>query len=56
MSVFFFNMSMECMSTKLMWLLGQKTSYEKLKERMHHNMQGEVNTRKAMIYLNKELL
>lgn len=51
-----FDMSMECMSTKLMWLLGQKTPYEKIKERMHHNMLGEVDTRKAMIYLNKELL
>jgi L-asparaginase len=51
-----FDMSMECMSTKLMWLLGQGTPYEILKERMHHNMMGEVDVRKAMIYLNKELL
>lgn len=51
-----FDMSMECMSTKLMWLLGQNTPYEKLKERMHYNMMGEVDVRKAMIYLNKELL
>jgi L-asparaginase len=51
-----FDMSMECMSTKLMWLLGQNTPYEKMKERMHYNMLGEVDVRKAMIYLNKELL
>lgn len=51
-----FDMSMECMSTKLMWLLGQDTSYEQLKEKMHTNMMGEVDTRKAMIFLNKELL
>lgn len=51
-----FDMSMECMTTKLMWLLGQNTPYEKLKERMHYNMMGEVDIRKAMIYLNKELL
>ena len=51
-----FDMSMECMSTKLMWLLGQETPYEILKERMHYNMMGEVDVRKAMIYLNKELL
>ena len=51
-----FDMSMECMSSKLMWLLGQQTPYEKIKERMHDNMLGEVDTRKAMIFLNKELL
>jgi L-asparaginase len=51
-----FDMSMECMSTKLMWLLGQGTPYGQIKERMHHNMLGEVDVRKAMIYLNKELL
>jgi len=51
-----FDMSMECMSTKLMWLLGKNTPYEKIKELMHYNMMGEVDTRKAMIYLNKELL
>jgi L-asparaginase len=51
-----FDMSMECMSTKLMWLLGQNTPYEHIKEKMHTNMLGEVDTRKAMIFLNKELL
>ncbi len=51
-----FDMSMECMSTKLMWLLGQQTPYEQIKEKMHTNMMGEVDTRKAMIFLNKELL
>ena len=51
-----FDMSMECMSTKLMWLLGQGTPYEKMKERMQFNMMGEVDLRKAFIFLNKELL
>lgn len=51
-----FDMSMECMSTKLMWLLGSGTPYEKMKERMQFNMLGEVDLRKAMIFLNKELL
>ena len=51
-----FDMSMECMSTKLMWLLGQGTPYQSLKERMHYNMLGEVDVRKAMIFLNKEML
>ena len=51
-----FDMSMECMSTKLMWLLGQGTPYEKIKERMQFNMLGEVDLRKALIFLNKELL
>jgi len=51
-----FDMSMECMSTKLMWLLGQQVPYEKMKERMQFNMMGEVDLRKAFIFLNKELL
>lgn len=51
-----FDMSMECMSTKLMWFLGQGTPYEKMKECIQTNMLGEVDLRKAMIFLNKELL
>ncbi len=51
-----FDMSMECMSTKLMWLLGQGTPYGNIKERMQFNMLGEVDLRKAMIFLNKEML
>ncbi len=51
-----FDMSMECMSTKLMWFLGQNTPYDKIKERMQYNMMGEVDLRKALIYLNKELM
>lgn len=51
-----FDMSMECMSTKLMWLLGQKTPYKEIKERMQFNMMGEVDIRKALIFLNKESL
>lgn len=51
-----FDMSMECMSTKLMWLLGQNTPFEKIKERMQFNMLGEVDLRKAMTFLNKEFL
>jgi L-asparaginase/Glu-tRNA(Gln) amidotransferase subunit D len=51
-----FDMSMECMSTKLMWLLGQKVPYKKMKELMQFDMMGEVDMRKAMIFLNRELM
>lgn len=48
-----FDMCMEAMTTKLMWLLKQKTPYFKIKELMHKNMQGEVNTETAKVYLGK---
>ncbi len=51
-----FDMSMECMSTKLMWLLGQGTPYDKIKERMQFNMVGEVDLKRALMFLNKEML
>lgn len=49
-----FDMSMETMSTKLMWLLGQGVSYEELKKKMHEDMAGEVNVSRAKIFLNIE--
>jgi L-asparaginase len=51
-----FDMSMETMTTKLMWLLKQKTSYEEIKKKMHENLAGEIDTRKARVILNKEML
>lgn len=51
-----FDMSMETMTTKLMWLLKQKTPYEDMKTKMHQNMAGEIDTRKAKVILNKEML
>lgn len=50
-----FDMSMEAMSTKLMWLLKQGVKYEGLLEKMQENMIGEVDTRKAKVFLSKEL-
>lgn len=50
-----FDMSMETMSTKLMWLLKQGVPYEKLAKKMHENMIGEVDTLAAEIFLNQEL-
>lgn len=45
-----FDMCMEAMSTKLMWLLGQKAPYSDMKRLMEQNMVGEVDfSRAAMI-------
>lgn len=45
-----FDMCMEAMSTKLMWLLGQKAPYADIKRLMEQNMVGEVDfSRAAMI-------
>lgn len=45
-----FDMCMEAMSTKLMWLLGQKSPYTDIKRLMEQNMVGEVDfSRAAMI-------
>jgi L-asparaginase len=45
-----FDMCMEAMSTKLMWLLGQKAPYSDIKRLMEQNMVGEVDfSRAAMI-------
>ena len=38
-----FDMSIESMTTKLMWLLAQKVPFESIKERMHQNISGEIN-------------
>lgn len=50
-----FDMSMEAMSTKLMWLLAQNTPYEKIKELIQTNMAGEINTPRTQYLLNDEL-
>jgi L-asparaginase len=50
-----FDMSMEAMSTKLMWMLRQNIPYEKFKETFHHNMCGELNIRRTKFFINKEL-
>lgn len=45
-----FDMCMEAMSTKLMWLLGQETPYADMKRLMEQNLVGEVDfSRAAMI-------
>lgn len=51
-----FDMSMEAMSTKLMWLLKQGVTYDEIKDKMHENLMGEVDTRKAKVILNKEIV
>lgn len=40
-----FDMSMEAMTTKLMWLIGQGYSYEEIREQMHVNLAGEIDVR-----------
>jgi L-asparaginase len=50
-----FDMSMEAMSTKLMWLLKQNTPFEKMKERIQTNIAGEINTSRSQYLLNAEL-
>ncbi|MGE4351534.1 MAG: asparaginase [Bdellovibrionales bacterium] len=50
-----FDMSMESMSTKMMWLLAQNTPYESFKKAFHTNMCGEINIKKSKFFINKEL-
>ena len=50
-----FDMSMESMSTKLMWLLAQKTEYSNFKRLFHSNMTGEINLMKTRFFINAEL-
>ncbi len=50
-----FDMSMESMSTKLMWMLRQDVKYEKFKEMFHQNIAGEINIKRTKFFINKEL-
>ena len=50
-----YDMSMETMMWKLMWLLKQKYSYDQIKTMMQRNFYGEVNTTKARVFRNQEL-
>ena len=50
-----FDMSMESMTTKLMWLLHQNISYEKIKGLMQTNLKGEINPSKARIIASKAM-
>lgn len=50
-----FDMSMESMSTKLMWMLAQNTPYEQFKELFHTSMAGEINIKRTKFFINKEL-
>lgn len=45
-----FDMSMESMSTKLMWLLKRKTPYNLLRKKMQENMLGEINVNRAKLF------
>lgn len=49
-----FDMCMEAMSTKLMWLLGQHTPYQKIKNMMEKNLVGEVDSSRAAIIMGIE--
>jgi L-asparaginase len=46
-----FDMSMEVMTTKLMWLLHQKVSYAEIKKEIQTNLRGEVDNTTAKIIL-----
>jgi len=49
-----FDMCMEAMSTKLMWLLGQNTPYEEIKKLMETNFVGEVDSSRAAAIMGVE--
>lgn len=44
-----FDMSIEAMTTKLAWLLGQNASYEEIKYKMLQDMHGEITIENEMI-------
>ena len=46
-----FDMSMEAMTTKLMWLIHQGTSYNEMKKMIQTNLRGEVDSAMAKIIL-----
>ncbi len=50
-----FDMCMEAMSTKLMWLLKQGIPYEELRDNMQKSLCGEVSTKRVKVFLNQEL-
>lgn len=50
-----FDMSMESMSTKLMWMLRQNIEYKNFKATFHQNMCGEINIKRTKFFINKEL-
>ena len=50
-----FDMSMEAMSTKLMWMLRQDTAYEIFKSVFHQNLVGEINIKRTRFFINEEL-
>ena len=50
-----FDMCMEAMSTKLMWLIKQKTPYGRMKKIMEKNLVGEVNPSRSLLILNQEM-
>ena len=49
-----FDMSMEAMSTKLMWLIFQGVPYAQMKKRMHANVAGELNPVNAEVFLDRK--
>ncbi len=50
-----YDMSMETMLGKLMWLLKQDCPYENIKTMMQRNFYGEINTTKARVFRSQEL-
>ncbi len=50
-----FDMSMETMTTKLMWLIKQRYPYRSIRRLMHKNYTGEISKRKAELILHREL-
>jgi L-asparaginase len=42
-----FDMSIESITTKLMWLLGQETPYPEIKARMHEDLHGEIRAQRT---------
>jgi len=50
-----FDMSMESMSAKLMWMIRQAYPYKEFKANFHKNMCGEINIKRTKFFINKEL-
>lgn len=44
-----YDMSMESMTTKMGWLLAQKSSYEQIKQKILEDLHGEINIENELI-------
>lgn len=50
-----YDMSIETMTTKLMWIIKQGYEYQKIWEMMQRNFYWEIDTKRAKVFLNEDL-